>query len=285
MAGDPKALEFMLSTTDSQGAFLKLAPMAMNKFEELNPEGYASYLCQRIVGDAVANDVPVSMKLAQHFLAAGDTAKAAEEFGKVVSWFQGLDATAKKPATAPQPTKPAANEDPRFKELEQRDIERTRSDWSQESSSQRSQIYVTELNRLLAGRKITDNQREDIESRVRMNLEKRTKEISSVADKYFAVRDKDGFLKYDKTFAAKHIPELLREAVDRYVTAKPGPKPGTQQQNGKPVTPPIKATDGFTRVQQMPSREQIDWGNPFNSLSNIKLGKAITVDGKKVQWR
>ncbi len=284
MAGDPKALEFMLSSPESQQAFMKLAPMAFNKFEELNPEGYASYLCQRIVGDAVANRVPISMELAQHYLAAGDATKAAEEFAKVVGWFQGLDATAKKPIA---PKEPAADpNNPRLKELEQQNEGFVREQWRQETAKEQNNVYGTELNRLLAGRKVTDIQREDILHRVQTKLGLRIKEHESTLDRYFKAKDKDGFLKFANSFSKKNIPDLLREAVDRYVPQKPGPKT-IAAQPGKPITPPLngKPVEGFARVDKMPTRDQIDWSHPYNTLSNTKLGRAITVDGKKVAWK
>jgi hypothetical protein len=289
MAGDPKALEFMLSTPESQQAFLKLAPMAMNKFEELNQEGFAVYVCQRIMGDALANRVPIAMELAQHYLAAGDAQKAAEEFAKVVGWFQGLDATSKKQVAPPQTKGPSAQDDPRFKELEQRDTERTRDEWRRETASEQNNVYNSELTRLLDGRKVTDAQREDILLRVQTKLGIRIKEHEKTLDRYFQVRDKEGFLKFANSFSKKQIPELLREAVDRYVPKKPGPRPGNgvPNQNGGPLRPPVngKPAEGFVFVQQMPARDQIDWSNPFNSLPNIKQGKAITIDGKRVSWR
>ncbi len=286
MAGDPKALEFMLSSPESQQAFMKLAPMAFNKFEELNPEGYASYLCQRIVGDAVANRVPISMELAQHYLAAGDATKAAEEFAKVVNWFQGLDATAKKPIA---PKEPAADpNNPRLRELEQQNEGFVRDQWRQETAKEQNTVYASELNRLLAGRKVTDIQREDILHRVQTKLGLRIKEHENTLDRYFKAKDKDGFLKFANSFSKKHIPDLLREAVDRYVPQKPGPKT-LAPQAGQPLKPPINANgkpaEGFTFVDKMPTRDQIDWSNPFNTLANTKLGRAITIDGKKVSWR
>ena len=286
MAGDPKALEFMLSSPESQQAFLKLAPMAFNKFEEMNPEGYAAYISQRVIGDALANRIPVAIELTQHFLAAGDTAKATEEFGKILAWFQGLDATSKKAVNAPQSKAPNAADDPRFKELVARDTERTRDEWRRETATEQNRVYASELNRFLAGRKVTDIQREDILHRVQTKLGLRIKEQEKTLDRYFSAKDKEGFLKFANSFSRKHIPELLREAVDRYVPTKPGPKaPPTQ--NGAPVRPPVggKPAQGFAYVQEMPGRDKIDWSNPFNTLSNIKDGKAITLDGKRVTWR
>lgn len=286
MAGDPKALEFMLSSPESQQAFMKLAPMAFNKFEELNPEGYASYLCQRIVGDAVATRVPIAMELAQHYLAAGDATKAAEEFAKVVGWFQGLEATAKKPIA---PKEPQANpNDPRLQQLQQENEGFVREQWRQETAKEQNTVYASELNRLLAGRKVTDIQREDIFHRVQTKLGLRIKEHEKTLDRYFQAKDKDGFLKFANSFSRKHIPELLREAVDRYVPQKPGPKAQAQQNGRGPIQPPLangKPADGFMFVDKMPTRDQIDWSNPFNTLANTKLGRAITIDGKKVTWR
>jgi len=285
MAGDPKALEFMLSSPESQQAFMKLAPMAFNKFEELNPEGYASYLCQRIMGDASASKIPIAMELVQHFLFLGDVTKAGEQFEKVKNWLDGLDATAKKPIA---PKEPAADpNNPRLRELEQQNEGFVREQWRQETAKEQNAVYGTELNRLLAGRKVTDIQREDILHRVQTKLGLRIKEHEQTLDRYFKAKDKDGFLKFANSFSKKHIPELLREAVDRYVPQKPGPKVNPVPQGGRPITPPLngKPADGFVRVDKMPTRDQIDWSNPFNTLANTKLGRAITLDGKKVVWK
>lgn len=282
MAGDPKAIEFMLSTPESQQAFLKLAPMAFNKFEELNPEGYASYLCQRIVGDAIDNRVPIALELANHYLSAGDAAKASEEFAKVLAWFQRIEATAKRPISQPA-AKPNASDDPQFRELQQRDVERTREDWRRETAVEQTRLYGAELDRLLAGRKVTDIQREDILHRVQTKLGLRIKEQEKTLDRYFAVRDKEGFLKFANSFSKKNIPELLREAVDRYVPQKPGPK--TPSTNGAgPVRPPVgvKPPAGATYVAKMPTSSEIDWASPF---TNIRGGRAATLDGRKVTWR
>ena len=172
--------------------------------------------------------------------------------------------------------------------LMERDTQRTRDEWRQETATEQNTIYAGELNRLLAGRKVTDTQREDILLRVQTKLGLRIKDQEKTLDRYFAVKDKDGFLKFANSFSKKHIPELLREAVDRYVPAKPGPKAQATAPNGAPVRPPVtngKPADGFQYVQEMPRRDQIDWDNPFNVIANIKQGKAVTLDGKRVTWR
>ncbi len=281
MAGDPKALEFMLDTPEAQAGFLKIAPVAFNKFEELNPEGYASYLCQRIIGDAVANKVPISMELAQHYLAAGDATKAAEEFAKVVNWFRGLDATAQKPITPKEAPPPPP--DSRIQELETQNLEQTRTIWMRDYAQEQNNLYNSELTRLLAGRNIPDAIRANILHAVSFKLEQRFKRDQANFDRYLKVRDQDGFQKYAKSFDSKNIPALLREAVDKFVAAKPGPKAQPPAPNGTPVRPPTaKPADGFQFVQQMPTRDQIDWDSPF---TKIREGKAVTTDGKKVTWR
>lgn len=283
MAGDPKALEFMLSSPESQQAFLKLAPLAFNKFEELNPEGYAAYICQRMVGDAMANGIPVSLQLIQHFLQAGDAVKAGEQFDKILKWFQAMEGTAKKQVEAPK-SGSSISDDPRYKDLESREANLARDEWRRETATEQNAVYASELNKHLAGRKVTDVQREDILHRVQTKLGLRIKEHEKTLDRYFAVRDKEGFLKFANSFSKKHIPELVREAVDRYVPQRPGPKAAPQ--NGQPVKPPVngaKPEQGFTRVNETP--RNIDWANPFNTPQNIRAGKGITTDGKRVQWK
>jgi hypothetical protein len=279
MAGDPKALEFMLSSPESQQAFMKLAPMAFNKFEELNPEGYASYVCSRIIGDAQSNDIPICMKAIQFYISQGNMEGVTGEFNKINAWLNGIEATAKRPPAIPQAQQV---DNSKIKELETQNSELVRNQWKGESAQEQNQIYSSELNRLLAGRKVTDAQREDILLRVQTKLGLRIKDQEKTLNQYFAVKDKNGFLKFASSFSKKHIPELLREAVDRYVPQKPGPKVQQVPQNGKPITPPLgQASNGF-QPSTRPERDQIDWGATTHSMMMNR--QAVLIGGKKVKW-
>jgi len=43
-AGDPKVLEFLTGTPEAKDAFLKIAPLAFDRFAKIHPDGYNSYI-------------------------------------------------------------------------------------------------------------------------------------------------------------------------------------------------------------------------------------------------
>src|SRR5678815_4123815 len=49
-AADPKAIDFMTADPEGQDAFVKLMPAALQKFEQLHPEGFQNYMAQVISG-------------------------------------------------------------------------------------------------------------------------------------------------------------------------------------------------------------------------------------------
>ena len=84
-AADPKVLDFLTNTPEAQDAFLKIAPMAFNKFAELNPDGYASYLARAVISDMEKERLPLAMMRLQDFI--GENPRAIEVYNQIAQYF------------------------------------------------------------------------------------------------------------------------------------------------------------------------------------------------------
>lgn len=280
-AGDPRAIDFMVDTPEGKDSFLRLAPVAFGKFAELNPEGYGAYLAKAFVNTMESSRIPVALELLSHFI--GDNPNAQKHFKQIADFVNWLGEMATKPVNAPKAAPTNPGEDPKFKELETRESNLTQSEWRRETAVEQNKVYAAELGRSLNGRKVTDTQREDILFRVKTKLSLRWKEEGEPkAKQYFATRDKDGFLKFCNAFSRKEIPQLIQEAVDRYVPNKPGPKATPNGATPAPRAAAPKPPQGFTFVQKQPAAGEIDWASPYTA---IKQGKAMLKSGQRVTWK
>lgn len=277
-AADPRAIDFMVETPEGKQSFLQLAPVAFAKFAELNPEGYSAYVAKSFVSTMDAHRIPLALERLQDFI--GDNPKAQQVFKQVADFVNMIGEYAAKPVTAPKAAPAADANNGELTKIQQERDGLMRTEWRRETATEQNRVYSSELARELNGRKISDVQREDILHRVQTKLSLRIKEQAGKLDQYFAVRDKEGFLKFCNAFSRKEIPALLREAVARYVPAKPGPKQ-TPPANGR-TAPAAKVTAGVATVNKMPTAAEIDWSSSF---TNIKGGKAALKNGQKVTWK
>jgi hypothetical protein len=112
-------------------------------------------------------------------------------------------------------------------------------------------------------------------------LSQKLKSRESSIERFLANGDREGFLKTELAFFKTEIPNALRQAVQRVIPAKPGPRPVATQtrtiQTG-PVKPPVA---GFTRVKMPPSGDQIDWSAMSREQLKVSDGKFILKDGSR----
>ena len=106
-------------------------------------------------------------------------------------------------------------------------------------------------------------------------------------DRYFAAKDKPGFLRYASSISKTEVPKALREAFDAVLPSKPGPRPGTAPapKNGAPPARNTPIAQGFTQVAKQPATNEIDYKNRLNTTQLFQSGKAILKNGQRVQWQ
>ncbi len=281
-AGDPKAIDFMTSDAQGREAFVKLMPVALQKFEQLHPEGFKGYMAQVMEQSMYASGIPLALERLGDFLA--DNPKAMEQWNKIAGFVKFVGDTSRKQVEAPKFQQ--AQPDNRAGELEQRESALMRNEWKNETAGEQRAVFQGEWDRLAAGRKLSDPQtaavKELFESRLNKALNGKH---SETLEKYFKAKDKSGFLRYASSISKTEVPKALREAFDAVMPGRPGPRPGVAPpvKNGGPARgTPIAA--GFTQLAQRPATNEIDMRHSFNTPSNYQSGRAVLKDGRKVQW-
>lgn len=283
VSGDPKFIESIAEA--SPEAFAKIAPAAFAKFQELHPEGYSAYVSQVFVADMLQEGIPLALERLQDFIA--DNPKALQVWQKLAGYVNRVNGFAQKPVNAPaMQQRPQAGDD-RERMLTEREQNLTRTEWRGAADSERMNVFNAEYARLTAGRKIGDSQAAAIKelyvSRLSAALRK-APHFNANIDKYFANKDRSGYLRYIGSLYKQEIPKALRSAVDSVLPAKPGPaaKPAA---TAKPATnaAPAAPANGYAWLATVPAKDKIDFRQTTPNM--IREGKAVLVDGKKVQWK
>jgi hypothetical protein len=284
MAGDPKAVEFMTSEPEGQEAFLKIIPAALNKFEELHPDGYSQYMAQVFNHTIGQSGIPLALERLGDFL--GDNPRAQEQLQKIAGFLKFIDSAARKPVEAPKFAKSEAQPDGRT-EFEQERTAFEREKWKNETANAQRPLFEQEWARLAGGRKMSETQQTAIRQLYELTLNKAINgKHSETLQRYFEAKDRNGFLRYAANLDKTEMPKALRAAFEAVLPSRPGPKPGSAPAPVKNGTPAkgLPIAQGFTQVAKQPATQEIDYKNPFNTIANFQQGRAVLKDGKKVQW-
>lgn len=297
MAGDPKAIDFMLETPEGQDAFMKLLPNALGKYAEMDQEGYTAYVMREVANDAYAEGIPLNlMRLADLI---GDNPKAMELFGKIKGYFERMEAWAKKPtntksgAAKPKDDPAAVSQiEQRQKDLEAREEQLTMKDLGNRVYSEVKPTYDSEMARLISKRVLSQPQKDRIAKNFQIDYGEARASIQEKAKQYLKAKDHEGFVKYHVTESKKLIPVVMRKVFDEmFPGAKPAGKPTAAGVPGKPNAAPLRVDPGWIQVAKQPNSSEIDWSNDFNIASNMypedrsKPGRVILKDGRKIMYK
>jgi hypothetical protein len=273
----------MTAEPEGREAFLKLIPTALQKYEELHPEGFSNYMAQVIGGTMAQHGIPLALERLSDFI--GDNPKAIEQFNKLVGFTKFINDLSAKQVAAPKfQTQAPDNERTQF-EQERSQFEREK--WKNETSTEQKAVFDSEWSRLTAGRKLSEQQTAAIYELFSSRLDKSIAKHSETLDRYFGAKDKNGFLRFTSQLSKTEVPKALREAFDAILPAKPGPRPGATPapaRNGAPAKG-VAIAQGFTQIAKQPATQDIDYRNPFNNPKNFQDGRAVLKDGKKVAWQ
>jgi len=277
-AGDPKVLEFLTGTPEAKDAFLKIAPLAFDRFAKIHPDGYNSYISQVFLSDMVAEQLPLALERMKDFI--GENPKALEAWNKVAGYFNRISELAKKPAAAPASVAPVAD-DGRAKEFETRDQNLRKQEWKAETDKQHAQIFNQAWTKFKTS--IPPKQEALVRRLYGFHLNElltNKKDFTTNLSRFFQAKQKDGFLRTHEAAYKEAVPLAIRRAM---AEAGIGPakapvaavKPG-QVPTAKP------APTGWTRVNQKPTYDQYD--KRLTTADMVARKQAILKDGKRVTW-
>ena len=281
-AGDPKALDFILSSDEGKQAFASIAPTAFDRYAELDQPGYESYIARQAFGSLNASGIPLAIQRLVDLV--GDNPKAVEQLQTINNWVNYMQQAAMRKNESPKIAQPKV--DGQLTEAQQKLRTYEREEWKRETAYEQSKVFNAEWNRIVAGRKLSDTQTAAIRELFQSRLDKVVRQHVDKLNRFFDAKDKEGFLRYASGITRNEIPKALRAAFDAILPNKPGPKaPVNGAQKVSRGTAPVKPPVGFQVIQKEPSNDQIDMRHPFNNPANYSAGKAVLKDGKRVQWK
>jgi hypothetical protein len=178
--GDPALIPQMVEANPE--AFQKLVLPALNKFAEMNPEGYSSIISQAAVGYLDSNQIPLMFQILDTFLPGmpdfPGKPQVLEAINRVYQSFEALRGMAGKPI-APKGGENGAQKsgglDQREETLRAREHAATRSEWQAETERPGIELREQTMNRVAAAAKVTltEAEKDKIRSAVREEINAR----------------------------------------------------------------------------------------------------------------
>ncbi len=290
-AGDPKVLEFLTETPEAQAAFLKIAPAAFEKFREAHPDGYSAYVSQVFLADMQAEQLPMTIQLLGSILGRAtltdpDRAEATKLYTALSGYVNRIGEFAKKQVAPPAAAaKPGA--DPRAAELDTREQSIRRTEWQNESGQQHARIFTEAWKRLAAA--VPKEQVQLVRRLYGIHLQEKLaakKDFAPMMDRYFAAKQKDGFLRLHESTFKDAVPLAIRSAMaEAGIGARKAPAAanGIGTPAAKPGTP-AKPAVGFAPVAMKPNfAAEVDRSRTTAVMWQNK--QAILKNGKQVTWQ
>lgn len=242
-SGDPRVINQMIETNPV--SFQKLIPDAMDRYQQLNPEGYSAYICKSVDSYLTQNKIPLQIEILDMLLPESSTDASTQ---RVIAAFQaikgvisGIQTAAQgkiepKSASGTAPVTPGASTGP---SIEDRELNVRHNEWLPEIR-QRSEAYAANEALKLAGKtRFTPAEVSKMQNFVRTEVNVRTKANDAFQKRVKGLLKANNKAAYSMTVESEHK-KIISEAVKRIVPqiiserAKPGPKPG--QQAAKPGT-------------------------------------------------
>jgi hypothetical protein len=290
IAGDPKVLEFLTETPEGMQAFLKIVPMAMEKYRQAHPDGFANYVSQVFVADMHAAGLPLLIERLQDFIQ--DKPQALQIWEQLKNYVARVQGFATKQPALPQSTATAPKaDDTERQRFEQERTTFTRNSWKQEANAQHhNRIFNEAWKRHVGDRKIPPQQQAAIVKYYKTELAEelgKKQGFDANLEKFLRSNQKDGFMKLFESTYRDASPLALRRALAAFGIGKPGPKTGgTPATPAKPgaIAPKGKPDAGFVLVNAKPNM-QTDVNRNATTPEMWAKKQAILRDGKRVTWK
>jgi hypothetical protein len=273
--GDPAFVDDMV--VSDKEAFSSLAPVVFDRYKEVSPEGWSSYLAKAIYSDIQANDIPLYvMRLADVVKDKPEAVQLLQAISGYLGSFKEL--AAKTPAAPQRRTVEQPRSDNREEQLRARE-------WNADRRELQTTIKTAAITRALAGRKPNTEEKAQIEelftTRAARLAKNYFKDWEKVSQGYIARDDKRGYLRYMESIYRRVMPEAMSSAVASTLKGQRPASTGALAKPGAKVA--VKPAEGFTLVAKEPDTYNIDYGRTSRAM--LAENKAILRDGKKVQWR
>lgn len=302
-AGDPKFVEDIAA--GNPDAFLKAAPTVLNKYAELDPDGFSGHVGRIVTSDMASYDIPLQMRLMARDLFEGGSPQLngagqitnvkqgmqalAEGWAKIAGYVDRMSTLASKQG---KKTEPGKQDDSQLTEREQRVQQAEQramvSEWTGERGKIENSLLEREWKKLTAGRKLTSTQTGTIKELYEVTRDRMVNQDKVGKDKvsrFAAAKDKEGYRRFISGAYGNIVPKALKAAFDKIAPVKPGPKTTATPAKPAAKTPANVDNTGFVRSATKPTFNEVNW-QATNSIRGKKAGdgKFIMRDGSKVLY-
>ena len=277
MAGDPAFIDKLVTLNPE--SFKKLAPVALTKFAQVDPEGY-----QRLVSPILSATLDQARMGSQLYLISrevqrGDKDEALRLIGQIEQWMGKLDETAK---SVPQPPQKNDELDQRTAQLEEREDRMFAQSLATEFNPWRDEQIKSALNKLTKGQRIDPERLEIFTDRVRLELTKLLPtDYQNNWARLYAKGDKEALIKFAKSPVEQNVSKAVAKI---HALLFPGVKPKPPSSQPAPTNGAKPVEQGWIKIAARPKPEEIDRGRNRTTDEMIFQGKAILRSGKKVTW-
>lgn len=279
-SASPKFIDELINANGE--SFQKLAPSIIDKFAEMDPGGFGSYVSNVWQNDMLRNKVEMIVDRIGDFLPQ-DNERSTQAFNALKAYFKRIEDFASKPVNSPIQKKEPDNREVEFQKKEE---SFTRKQWESEESSKHATLFQSTLSGLVGNRTLTAEQRSTINGWYRLKTDellKAKKDFNTKTEKYFTSKDQKGYQRYQESIRKEVTPQALKYAVDKVLRPTTGVKPvPAPNQPPKPGTPaPARPDAGYKMLSKAPTHDQL---SPRTTPDMIRANKAILSDGTRVQW-
>jgi signal recognition particle subunit SEC65 len=276
MDADPAFVEDMVAS--SPESFAALAPIVFQKYAEVEPDAFASYVGRLVYSDFQRSDLPLMMMRLADTL--GDNQRGIEAFNSINAYLGGFKKLADNAPAAPKPgARPAARNG-----TDQREEELRSREWNLDRQAVQKQTMGDAFTKAMAGRKPSTEERAEIMerfgTRAKIDADRLFPGWKEKSQKFIRANDKAGYLRFIGSIYKRVVPDAMAQAVNRTMKGKAAPtaQPGVDRGAPAKAAPP-----GFVQVAKEPSSWDIDYGCTNQAM--LKENRAVLKDGKKVTWR
>lgn len=292
--GDAKVVNQMIEA--NPGSFQKLIPAAMDKYAELNPDGFSSYICKSVSSFLNEAEIPLQLKLLDRVLPASSEdpglQTVIDAFKAIRGVVSQIDLTAKKPievkgGQTAQATQGTGND------LESREQNILHNEWLQEIRPRSESFAVSEVQRIAPKTRFTPAEVSTIKNAVRQEINARVAVDQGYQQKVKSLLRAKNKAAYAMTVESQHkkiIPGAVKRAVDDILakrkavgTKKTGRDTETVKSGAHQVG--TVTTGDYERIAQSPSRLGLKVDMRKTSNEMLAGNKAYIVGrSKPVTW-
>jgi hypothetical protein len=251
-AGDPRVINHMIES--NPGSFQKLIPEAMDRYAEVNPEGFSTYVCRSVSGYLSNAQVPLQMALLERVLPEQapidpQTGRPDPGLQTVIEAFKVIRGvvndinTRAQDKIEPKIGQQAAQAQDGSNDLESREMNVLNDEWLRDVRPRSDAFAVAEVQKAYPGKRFTPSEVASIQGAIRQEVFARVRANDGYQQRIKSLLKAKNKTAYAMTVESEHkkiIPGAVKRAVDDVL----------EKRKSAQVKKPVAASNGQQKTLQ-----------------------------------